>query len=146
MDRAAAVHQIRAFNRFYTNIVSLLDQRVLESGYGLAEARVLYELHAHGPCGARDIMTRLTIDEGYLSRLLNQFVSKELVLKTQSPTDKRQYLLRLSASGKREFEKLESLADESIGRLIAHLPSDQVETLLAQMTQITKLLQDEASE
>ncbi|MEM9327039.1 MAG: MarR family transcriptional regulator [Bacteroidota bacterium] len=146
MDRSQAILDIRAFNRFYTNVLFLLDQSVLKSGYSLAEARVMYEVKANGPCAARDIMNRLNIDEGYLSRILNHFVAKELVLKTQSPTDKRQYHLRLSARGRRAYDMLESLANQSIQGLMSHLSDQEVGDLIRHMHSITELLDHEPTE
>lgn len=43
------VQEIRAFNRFYTNLIGALDySRQLHAPYTLTESRVLYEL-AHSP-------------------------------------------------------------------------------------------------
>ena len=41
MDRAGAVARIRSFNRFYTNILGLLNRHILDSDLSLTEARVL---------------------------------------------------------------------------------------------------------
>lgn len=35
---------IRSFNRYYTNILGLLDQHILESDLSLSEVRVLHEI------------------------------------------------------------------------------------------------------
>lgn len=44
MPHEALVHEIRRFNRFYTGLVGLLDETLMQSPYTLAEARVLFEL------------------------------------------------------------------------------------------------------
>ncbi|MDR1615973.1 MAG: hypothetical protein LBR98_03065 [Syntrophomonadaceae bacterium] len=41
------------YNRFYTNILGILDQYILDSDYSLMEARILFELNEIGCCMAR---------------------------------------------------------------------------------------------
>lgn len=49
------IQEIRAFNRFYTNLIGALDySRQLHAPYTLTESRVLYEL-AHSPVRTRPI-------------------------------------------------------------------------------------------
>src|SRR5262245_15474930 len=100
------IEGIRSFNRFYTDIIGLLDEHILNSKYSLPEARILYELYHHEPLTSSDIINNLQIDKGYLSRLLRQFEKKKLLDKKKSPQDGRAAYLRLTASGKKEFESL----------------------------------------
>ena len=39
-----SVAAIRSFNRFYTRKIGVLQERLLQTPYSLAESRVLYEL------------------------------------------------------------------------------------------------------
>ena len=49
------IDKIRAFNRFYTNIIGLLDQHFLDSPFSLTEGRVLYEICNTENCSAKKI-------------------------------------------------------------------------------------------
>ncbi|TRX60842.1 MarR family transcriptional regulator [Fulvivirga sp. M361] len=134
------VHEIRAFNRFYTNVIAVLDQDVLKSNFSLAEARVLFEIERLQPCSARKIMEVIIIDEGYLSRIVKKLVAKNYITKIRSDHDKRLYLLKLSASGVRQMRRLDELANQATFGLIERLTADQTKTLLENMQHIQNLL------
>ena len=102
-DQIAAV---RAFNRFYTRKLGVLDQQLLESPYSLSEARVLYELAHQDGLSAREIGDRLGLDAGYLSRMLKGFNEKGLISRKPATSDRRQQLLSLTAKGRLAFGRL----------------------------------------
>lgn len=44
IENNSIVQEIRSFNRFYTDILGLLNQHILESSYSLTEVRILLRL------------------------------------------------------------------------------------------------------
>ena len=44
MKLKTEISLIRSFNRFYTNILGLIDQHILKSEFSLSEVRVLHEI------------------------------------------------------------------------------------------------------
>src|SRR3979411_2247243 len=87
-DRISAV---RAFNRFYTRKLGVLDQQLLKSPFSLSEARVLYELATREDLAAKEIGIELGLDPGYLSRIIQNFDDNGLVTRKPLPSDRRQY-------------------------------------------------------
>ena len=71
----AAVAAVRAFNRFYTNMIGLLRGKYLDTPYSLTEARILFELAQRDASEVTDLRRTVDIDAGYLSRILARFSS-----------------------------------------------------------------------
>jgi DNA-binding MarR family transcriptional regulator len=138
--RDKAIERIRGFNRYYTNVIGMLDSHFLRSQFSLSEARVLFELnHMENPT-ARQIMSKLSIDEGYLSRILNKFVKLGLIRKTQSPLDKRNLLLSVTPKGVSQFQKIDKASVEAIEIIIKNIPEKDVHHLVNMMDGIEKIL------
>ena len=79
------VAAVREFNRFYTNVIGLLREGLLDTPYSLAEARILFELARDEAVETAHLRRWLDIDAGYLSRLLARFEADGLVTRTRSP-------------------------------------------------------------
>lgn len=113
---------VRRFNRFYTNILGLLDQHMLDSEFSLAEARVLYDIGHTENCTAKGLIEELRIDPGYLSRIIKRFGKDNLLYRVQSQEDGRLYYLYLTDRGKDTLSKLDVLSNGQIYQMISSLP------------------------
>ncbi|MFI5549834.1 GNAT family N-acetyltransferase [Streptomyces sp. NPDC051738] len=135
------VHDIRAFNRFYTNVIGALDySRQLYAPYTLTESRVLYEL-AHSPrTDAADLRAELSLDAGYLSRILNKFEQDGLIERTASRHDPRRRRVTLTARGRETGKLLEERANESVGSLLSTVPATERPRLAEAMTTVRTIL------
>ncbi|MFG2743066.1 GNAT family N-acetyltransferase [Streptomyces chartreusis] len=138
-----SVHDIRAFNRFYTNVIGALDySRHLYAPYTLTESRVLYEL-AHSPrTDAADLRTELSLDAGYLSRILNKFERDGLIERTASQQDPRRRRVTLTARGRETGKLLEERASESVGSLLSTVPAAERPRLAEAMTAVRTILSE----
>jgi DNA-binding MarR family transcriptional regulator len=116
---------IRTFNRFYTRIIGLLDQHLLYSSFSLPEARVLYELHHRNGLLAGDIVSSLTMDKSYLSRVLDQFSLQKLITRSRSASDGRAAHIFLTAKGMKEAEALGHASNEQISGILVGLSEKQ---------------------
>jgi DNA-binding MarR family transcriptional regulator/GNAT superfamily N-acetyltransferase len=125
----AAVERLRAFNRFYTRRLDLLDRGFLASPYTLGEVRLMWEL-SRRPRAAADLTRDLGIDPGQLSRALKRFEAAGLVTRLRDPDDARRSLVDLTDHGRAVFAPLEAeqrrrvaadldgLTPEATGRLV----------------------------
>jgi DNA-binding MarR family transcriptional regulator/GNAT superfamily N-acetyltransferase len=131
---------IRRFNRFYTREIGVLDGNLLQSGFSLAEARILYELGQTPEIAATEIGERLNLDRGYLSRMLRAFQRKRLILRKTDATDKRRSHLSLTGKGRTTFRQLDKRSSRAAAGMIAGLPPGAVNTLLVAMETIQGVL------
>ena len=134
------IELIRAFNRFYTRQIGLLDEGLLNSPFSLTECRVLYELaHRDRPTAAQ-IGSSLGLDAGYLSRVLARFERGKLLRRTTSQQDVRAVHLSLTAAGRRAFAPLDAAARAQIDGLLKPLNARDVEAVTAAMAVVRRVL------
>ena len=138
----AIVLQIREFNRVYTNILGLLNAHILDSSYTLTEVRILLEIHKTIDCTANALISKLTIDRGYMSRIIKGFENNGLIVKKSSEIDNRISYLSLTQKGKEILSELESKSDDQVKSLIAHLSNDKQRKLVESMKYIKNTLLD----
>ncbi|MBK3572103.1 bifunctional helix-turn-helix transcriptional regulator/GNAT family N-acetyltransferase [Streptomyces sp. MBT62] len=125
------VQDFRAFNRFYTNVIGALDY-----------SRHLYEL-AHSPhTDAADLRSELSLDAGYLSRILNRFEQDGLIERAPSQRDPRRRQITLTARGRETADLLAERADESVGALLATVPATDRPRLSEALHTVRTLLSD----
>lgn len=135
-----AVDHVRAFNRFYTELIGLLNRTHLESDYSLTEVRLLFELHHGGPVTATQLRHRLHLDAGYLSRILKVFEKHGLIERTTSAHDGRQALIHLTSAGQETFSHLDRRATARVIQLLKPLGEDQQKQLVSALATAEALL------
>lgn len=135
------INKIRSFNRFYTNVIGLLDHHFLDSRFSLTEGRVLYEICNTDECSAKKIRESIVIDEGYLSRILDSFSKRGLIKKTPSSKDGRLRVIVPTEEGKREFANLNENSNILISQLVEKLSEEERAELLNNMEGIRTLLE-----
>ena len=135
------IDKIRGFNRFYTNVLGLLDQQFLDSPFSLTEGRVLYEICNTEECSAKKIREKILIDEGYLSRILDSFSKRGFIKKTPSQIDGRLRIIVPTEKGQMEFATLNQNSNHLISQLIEKLSDEERDELLNNMGRIRTLLE-----
>ena len=131
---------MREFNRFYTNVIGLLREGLLDTPYSLAEARILFELARDGEAETANLRRWLDIDAGYLSRLLARFEADGLVTRTRSPLDGRRQVIGLTGTGRAAQADLDARSGTQIRVLLAGLTPDGRRRLTAAMASIREIV------
>jgi DNA-binding MarR family transcriptional regulator/GNAT superfamily N-acetyltransferase len=137
------VAAVRAFNRFYTRQIGLLNEHVAKSRFSLAEGRVLYELSKRGHAKGMDLAQALDMDPAYLSRLLRKFVDAGLVVHMPSVTDRRSNETVLTSDGDAAVAELEDLNDDAVDAMLEQVSPADRDALVAAMGSIRAILGDE---
>jgi DNA-binding MarR family transcriptional regulator/ribosomal protein S18 acetylase RimI-like enzyme len=132
--------RVRAFNRFYTQRIGVLQEGLLDSPFSLTEMRVLYEL-AHGEAVAASALgAELGLDAGYLSRILRRFEQKGFIARERASDDARRSLITLTDEGRRTFAPYEARSQAQVTMMLEPLAREHREALVSAMDEISDLL------
>jgi DNA-binding MarR family transcriptional regulator/N-acetylglutamate synthase-like GNAT family acetyltransferase len=131
---------IRRFNRFYTRRMGLLEDGLLRSPFSLTEVRVLFELAHRTRPTASELCQVLSLDPGYLSRILRGLRRAGLVLAGTSKADGRQRLLSLSDQGQKIFGALDARSSQEVRAMLAPLSPAEQHDLVQAMAAVEALL------
>ncbi|MFX0153708.1 MAG: GNAT family N-acetyltransferase [Candidatus Hodarchaeota archaeon] len=137
------IAKIRSFNRFYTNLLGLLDRTLLKSAHSLTEVRIMFELNRLSTSTATELVKLLNLDPAYLSRILSSFEKKDLIRKEQSTNDMRKQLLSLTSKGQELISELQEKANEQIKTLLDNITDEDKNRLVAAMGTIERILKPE---
>lgn len=136
---AEQVVQVRRFNRLVTQRAGALNDEYLGRDRPLGHSRVLYEI---GPQGAdlRELRTRLALDSGYLSRVVQSLMASGLVSLQVSAEDERVRRAVLTPAGEAEYGEMDRRSDELAAAYLAPLSESQRTRLVTAMAEVHQLL------
>ncbi|MFJ3387048.1 MULTISPECIES: MarR family winged helix-turn-helix transcriptional regulator [unclassified Lysinibacillus] len=134
------IYDIRQFNRFYTKVLGLFNNQILDTDYSLTEARILFEISERTECIANNLVQELNIDRSYLSRILRKFEREGLIEKKSSPIDSRKNLLFLTRKGEELLDKINNQSDEQVNQLFNGLTISEINEIRNSMMLIKEKL------
>jgi DNA-binding MarR family transcriptional regulator len=134
------VSQVREFNRFYTGVIGVMNNHILESPYSLAEVRVMFEIYHDPDITARQVKEIIQVDEGYLSRLIARLVNQKIIKKVKSRADNRISTLTLTKNGQEIFLQLNQRSNEAASDIVQHLNKGEQARLVSLFETIKQLL------
>ena len=134
------IEAVRHFNRFYTQKIGVLQEGLLKSQFTLSQLRVLYELAYRQRPTAAQLSDDLSLDRGYLSRILADFEKRGLIERKPSSDDARESLLTLTKKGTDAFAPLNVRSHDEMAEMLSRLSPSQQNRLLQSMISIETLL------
>lgn len=139
MPDAAAIADVRRFNRTVTQRVGGISDRFLALERALGPARVLWEIGAEG-CEVRSLRSRLALDSGQTSRLLRGLEAEGLITVNASADDGRVRVARLTSAGLAERAVLDERSDDIADAILSPLNDRQQGELIAAMRTVERLM------
>lgn len=139
-DRPDHVRAVRAFNRFWTQQIGVLQAGLLDTPYSLTEARVLFELAQAERTDLADLRRELGLDAGYLTRIVARLKGDGLVTGERSPDDGRRQVIRLTPQGRAVFHDMDERSSEVTAGMLGDLPEAERSRLVAAMSTIEATL------
>lgn len=134
------IDYIRAFNRFYTKVLGILNKSYLGSEFGLPEIRIIQDVYLHPDRNAKDISVELNMDKGLLSRILKKLEMKGYIFREKAVKDSRVELIRLTGNGEEVYHALDIAADQSVKDIFAGLEDDQLQEVVKSMKTILSIM------
>lgn len=133
------IDRVRRFNRLVTQRVGALDDHFLGRDRPLGASRLLFEIGGGG-ADLRDLRRRLSLDSGYLSRLVKRLERDGLIRLRPGADDERVREARLTPKGRRELHLMNARSDEVAQGLLTPLTPAQQERLVTAMDEVHRLL------
>lgn len=133
------VKQVRRFNRAITHRTGALNASFLGRGRPLSEVRLLFEIGTHGAY-VRELRARLSLDSGYLSRLLRTLEKEKLITSKRAAQDARIVTAELTEKGKKELQELDRRSDDFAREILEPLSQAQRDRLVKAMTEVECLM------
>lgn len=140
MEDHGRVPAVRRFNRFYTRVLGLLREGLLQTPFLLSEARLIFELGQRDEIELSELRDGLDLDAGYISRILGRLETQRLVERTRSDIDARRQVVRLTGDGRAAFRLLDERSSDEIRGLLSSLSEDQQRRLVRAMHEIEDVL------
>ena len=101
---------------------------------------MLFEIGARG-ADLRDLRSRLGLDSGYLSRIVQSLVAAGLIELRTGPRDERVRTACLTRAGLAEVEEMNRRSDDAAESILTPLGESQRQRLVEAMAEVHRLLQ-----
>jgi len=134
-----AIYAIRAFSRFFTNSLGIVDGNI-PTNYPISKGRILYEIGKTEDCTFSILCNSLKLDQGYISRILDQFEKDGFIVRRQAPNDRRMDFLFLTDQGTEKLNELIDACNHLVQELIVNLSDEEINEVVFCMKRVEEIL------
>lgn len=135
------IQEIRKFNRYYSRILGVFDQKVFDLDYSMAEMRIIGEISRHSGITANILSNYLGINKGYLSRMISKLEKAQCLYKKRDTSDNRVFHLYLTKQGRKLNQYVDKASDQKVISLFSELEHQDLRDLIDSMKNIERLLE-----
>jgi DNA-binding MarR family transcriptional regulator/GNAT superfamily N-acetyltransferase len=135
-----AITAVREFNRFYTRLIGVLDDRFLGADLTLPEARLLFEIVQSDRPVAAELQASLGMDAGFMSRLLRRFETRGWIVREHGGADARRRPIVPTDAGRAMFDLINDRQRALVTAMLERLAPQQRRDLIAALGTTTAML------
>lgn len=139
---ASRIEAVRRFSRFYTRRIGVLEETLLHSPFSLAEGRLVYEIANRDGPTAQELCRDLTLDPGYVSRMLSSLEKRGCIARKKSASDRRATQLTLTSKGEKLWGAMNNRSKEDLANLLSPLPVAKQEKLVDALETARRILDE----
>ena len=112
-------------------------------GATATQCMILTELGRSGPVTLADLVRRINLDKGWVSRAVESMAQEGLLKKEPSPTDKRAVIISMTVSGEALCAHLNRTLDEQSDRILRRIPPEERQGVYRALALLAQALQEE---
>ncbi len=140
-DQSPRPARVRAKPSWLLNQAAIPANRLVTESLAGADARrhhyvLLAALDEVGSASQAELSRRTMIDRSDMVATVNELVEHDLVERTPDPTDRRRNVVTLTAAGRRQLRRLDSLLAKVQDELLAPLSAGEREEFVRLLTRI----------
>jgi DNA-binding MarR family transcriptional regulator len=121
MSRRDPTAFIDTFGAVRRRISALAAQAYAGADLGPMQAKLLRHLGKHAPISQAELARITDSDPALAGRVLAALIERGLIVRERSEVDRREYVLELTAAGRRLRDRIEKLRSELAGRIVGAL-------------------------
>ncbi len=125
---------------FFERMSSWENGVVADRDISLPQMHLLEIVGNHGQLRMKELSDRLGVTTGTLTVMVQRLVAKGYLEKIKSSEDKRSYFVKLTQSGKTEYENHHHLHGQLIEEIVQRLGEDDAGTFFKSLNSIQEIM------